>query len=155
MKLLLTAAEAAEALAVSPKTVRRQLPQNGMEPIEVKTDDSNRDVSIGALAGDLKRLQGKPTDRLMPWHSYDWVRRLLKQAAKDAGITARRFGWHTLRHMHGTWMRELGADLMDVRDGMGHANLETTAGYVQANDRRRWEAAQLRLQEMVVSGGVN
>jgi len=100
------------------------------------------------------RQQSKPTDRVMPWRSYDWTRRLLKKAAKDAGIAARRFGWHTLRHMHGTWMRELGADLMDVRDGMGHANLETTAGYVQ-NDRKRWEAAQLRLQEMVVSGGVN
>ena len=47
------------------------------------------------------------------------------QAAGIAGVT-----FHGLRHAHASWLLAGGADLAVVRERLGHAGLQTTAGYL-------------------------
>lgn len=133
--------------------VRRQMPQNGDTATLPKTRKSTRTVPIGALVDDLRRMQGQGSDRILPTICYSSTRNIIKAAAKDAEITARRFGWHTLRHLHSTWMRDQGADALDVRDQLGHTRLETTTRYTR-NEMARRAAAVVRLQTWITSGAV-
>jgi integrase/recombinase XerD len=47
---------------------------------------------------------------------------------------------HRLRHWHGSKLVANGADLRTVQTLMRHANLNTTAIYVQVSDPKRVEA---------------
>ena len=54
----------------------------------------------------------------------------LKALAITAGITKNVSG-HTFRHSFATHMLEAGADLMAIRDMLGHASVTTTEYYLQ------------------------
>lgn len=48
------------------------------------------------------------------------------------------FNYHSLRHTHATMLIEAGADLKDVQERLGHANIETTMDkYVHNTDEMR------------------
>ena len=60
---------------------------------------------------------------------------LIQQKAREAGIT-KTVGPHTLRHCFATHLIENGADLVAVRDLLGHASIATTEIYVHTDARR-------------------
>ncbi|MBN2118551.1 MAG: site-specific integrase [Anaerolineales bacterium] len=52
-----------------------------------------------------------------------------RKAAKAVGLEWVKF--HTLRHMRGTVWLQCGADIQDVRVGLGHSSITTTARYLK------------------------
>ena len=69
-------------------------------------------------------LRGGRMDRMDAW-------RLVKVAAKQAGLSPDRVSPHVLRHSAATHMVEGGADLRAVQELLGHVNLSTTEAYVR------------------------
>lgn len=76
------------------------------------------------------------------------VQLLLKRLAQKAGLsgakTGRRYTPHKLRHRFATGLLRSGADIVEVQELLGHANLATTAIYLHA-DPQRLRAAVNRL----------
>lgn len=62
------------------------------------------------------------------WMGDTWVQAAVKEAADEAGI-AKRVSPHTLRHCFATHLLKAGANIRDVQELMGHANVETTMIY--------------------------
>ncbi|MBY0311073.1 MAG: tyrosine-type recombinase/integrase [Phycisphaerales bacterium] len=58
-----------------------------------------------------------------------YVRRLLPQLAANAGIT-KRVHAHGLRHTHASELREEGIDIGIISKQLGHADISTTARYL-------------------------
>jgi site-specific recombinase XerD len=77
------------------------------------------------------------------------VQAAIKAAVADSGIH-RRISLHSLRHGYATHLLELGVDLLDIQNMLGHALLKTTAGYVQLTDVTRNDAVQ-QLEHMFES----
>lgn len=67
-----------------------------------------------------------------------WVQAAVKSAAQRAGIP-KRVTPHTLRHCFATHLLQAGANIRDVQELMGHANVETTMIYTHV------QAASVRL----------
>ena len=74
-------------------------------------------------------------------------------AAEAIGIKAARFGWHTLRHLYGTLLRQAGATDLDHDRALGHRNRSMAAVYSQGDESARQERLARAAQEMVISGG--
>ncbi len=62
------------------------------------------------------------------WMGDTWLQSAVKAAAAKAGI-AKRVTPHTLRHCFATHLLEAGANIRDVQELLGHANVETTMIY--------------------------
>lgn len=62
------------------------------------------------------------------WMGDTWVQEAVKAAADAAGI-AKRVTPHVLRHCYATHLLQAGANIRDVQELMGHANVETTMIY--------------------------
>lgn len=63
------------------------------------------------------------------WYSGDtWLQAAVKRAAAEAGIL-KRVTPHTLRHCYATHLLQAGANIRDVQELLGHANVETTMIY--------------------------
>lgn len=63
------------------------------------------------------------------WYCGDtWVQKAVSGAARAAGIM-KRVTPHTLRHCYATHLLEAGANIRDVQELLGHADLETTMIY--------------------------
>jgi len=81
----------------------------------------------------------RPTDWLVP--SKDLSRPIspkaiflaCRKAAQDAGI-AKSVHPHSLRHAFATHLLEAGVDLRTIQTLLGHADLSTTARYLQVSD---------------------
>ena len=71
------------------------------------------------------------------WTGDSWVQVAVKAAADAAGIP-KRVTPHTLRHCFATHLLKAGANIRDVQELMGHANVETTMIYTHV------EAAPVR-----------
>jgi len=137
-------------VAAAQITVRRQLGQLCAEG-PTKTRRSNRTVAMGDLAGPIRELAQwrKPGEYLFPVLAYSTLRSRLVGVARKAGITARRFGWHSLRALYATLARDTGADALDLRDTLGHSDMETTGRYALVSPSRAatiTQAVQERLK---------
>jgi integrase/recombinase XerD len=73
-------------------------------------------------------VRGRPLSR-------DWINRLLKQAAREAGIFPIPSP-HILRHTFATHLLAGGADLRSVQELLGHANISTTQIYTHVEEER-------------------
>jgi integrase/recombinase XerD len=61
---------------------------------------------------------------------------ILKQRAEEAGL-AKKVTPHTLRHTFATHLLDGGADLREVQQFLGHANITTTQIYTKVSNRRK------------------
>lgn len=97
-----------------------------------------RTVYIGPeLFADLMRLHGdRPQDSPFINLKYSQCLRLVKGAAKAAGIDPDIVAPHRFRHAHASHALQLGATLPEVRDLLGHANISTTCRYAHSNKER-------------------
>jgi integrase len=75
---------------------------------------------------------------------YTQVRRSFKNACQKAGVKELRF--HDLRHTFATRLIESGADLITVRDLLGHFSVRVTQRYTHSNQDRKKEALELLAQ---------
>ncbi len=66
-------------------------------------------------------------------------RRLWAAALEDAEIEDFRF--HDLRHTFGSWARQAGADLADIRDDLNHSNIGMTLRYAHVKPDEQFTAA--------------
>ena len=64
------------------------------------------------------------------------VRRMIDACAREAGLDATRVSPHTLRHTFATHLLNHGADLRDVQELLGHADLATTQIYTHVTTQR-------------------
>jgi len=62
---------------------------------------------------------------------------LYRQYARAAGLPPHLSHPHTLRHTSPTHQLNAGADLIDVKDAMGHRSIASTTKYAQVTDKRR------------------
>jgi integrase/recombinase XerC len=63
------------------------------------------------------------------------IRRILKARARGAGI-ADRVHPHRLRHSYATHLLDMGADLREIQELLGHASLSTTEKYTAVSAER-------------------
>lgn len=76
------------------------------------------------------------TGELVRWHLHEAnVQRCVRAAAKTAGLECT-ITPHCLRHSYATHAMQGGAFVRDVQVVMGHASLETTMGYLHAENGR-------------------
>jgi len=68
-----------------------------------------------------------------------------KKACNDAGIQDLRF--HDLRHTSATWMVQGGADLVTVRDILGHASIKMTVKYAHSTPESKKRAVDILASE--------
>jgi integrase/recombinase XerD len=69
----------------------------------------------------------------------EWVERLVKKAARDAGIT-RKVTPHTLRHTLATTLLRHGLDIRFIQKQLGHASVATTEIYTHVDTEALQEA---------------
>jgi integrase len=78
----------------------------------------------------------RPDGQMLDHDYLDWV---LGRALAAAGIT-KHVRWHDLRHTFGSHRAMLGADVIQIRDWMGHASVKTTEIYMHLAPSRGRQA---------------
>ena len=82
------------------------------------------------------------------------LRKVIRPAAKRAGIVDKVVGWHTFRHSLGTNLRFLGVDIKTAQELLRHANSRITLDlYSQAVSSQKREASA-RVVEMLMPSAV-
>jgi integrase len=77
----------------------------------------------------------------MPYGGGRSIRESFVRATKKAGLVDLRF--HDLRHVFASNLRMRGADLLDIKEYLGHKSLAMTARYAHITTERRQEVIQL------------
>lgn len=117
----------------------------GLVEGQTKSERGERPLSVGTIGAELLRRHRERQQRQMgdawsgegyvfchpdgspfdPRHDYEaWVR--LQQRA---GVPHHKL--HAARHTAGTFLKATGSDLEDIQEVLGHAQIETTRGYVE------------------------
>lgn len=82
-----------------------------------------------------ERCRHPRTGQVVRWHVHpSSVQRAVRSAARAIGLHG--ITPHCLRHAYATHALELGNSVRDVQQALGHACLETTAGYIHAEALR-------------------
>lgn len=82
------------------------------------------------------------------------LQKIIRPAAKRAGITGKRIGWHTFRHSLGTNLRALGIDVKVAQELLRHANANVTLDlYTQAVPAQKREANAKVVELLLPSKG--
>ncbi|GAB5481253.1 MAG: site-specific integrase [Parasphingorhabdus sp.] len=72
----------------------------------------------------LPHMAGSPTDYLFNRTNF---RRRWESFRTDCDLVD--FRWHDLRHTFGSWARQAGADLADIKEAMNHSDISVTMRY--------------------------
>jgi integrase/recombinase XerC len=89
-------------------------------------------VMAGSTRGDRRAVfVGQTGKRLTVRQIQNIVGAFLKQVADDQGLST-----HSLRHTFATHLLDSGADLMAVKELLGHASLSTTQIYTHTSKER-------------------
>jgi integrase len=81
------------------------------------------------------------------------LEKVIRPAAKEAGITGKVIGWHTFRHSLGSNLRFLGVDVKVAQELLRHANATITLDlYSQAVSSRKREASAKVVKMLLPSG---
>ncbi len=72
--------------------------------------------------------------------SADWFRRQVWKPAVESSEPGATVRIHDLRHAHASWLLAGGADLQVVKERLGHANIATTARYLNPRELHRMGA---------------
>ena len=75
------------------------------------------------------------------------LKKIIRPALKQAGITAKVIGWHSFRHSLATNLRSLGVDVKVAQELLRHANSRTTMDlYTQAVSADKRAASQRQIE---------
>jgi integrase len=126
-----------------------------------KSFRGQRVLPIGSLRPVFQRaIAGKrPDEFVFSGFGYWYALDELKAAAKAVGFESPRFGWHTLRRCHNTWIPKGGASQQDAMDRMGHASAAVNDLYMvqESEDFARREKITRALQDKLIgkpAGGI-
>jgi type 1 fimbriae regulatory protein FimB/type 1 fimbriae regulatory protein FimE len=67
------------------------------------------------------------------------LHRMMKAYGEEAQIPKKRCHFHALKHSIATHMLEANFEIMEVRDHLGHANIQNTTIYAQVTSKKREE----------------
>lgn len=110
--------------------------QNEYITVEGKT--GQREIPISAEVRDQLRIlgrQGKIFKSSRGTLTTDGAYPIVKSALQRAGIQAKKWGPHTLRHTFGRQYIKAGGDLVSLQRLMGHAKIATTRIYAELDLR--------------------
>lgn len=130
---LFTGARFAEIAAIRNRDVSKTEKIIAIRSAKTEQDGSDQIRFVGIhpdLAKILDGRSGTADERLFPElekHGYNWVRRKIKTACQELGITYRRF--HGLRHTFATYLLAGGVDIRQAMSALGHSRMETTQRY--------------------------
>ena len=103
-----------------------------------------RYVAMGPHTTESLRQALRFDERLVPFHSVEWVWWLVKDLAKRAGVRGRVHP-HRFRHTFATSFLDAGGSLEELQIVLGHANLSQSLFYPKAGRERR---ALVRMREI-------
>ncbi len=90
-----------------------------------------RNEVVGSEAPDAALLVSKRSERLSRRAIQGAVKKLIEEAGASSGLSV-----HSLRHSFATHLLDAGADLMGVKELLGHASLSTTQIYTHTSKER-------------------
>lgn len=98
-----------------------------------KTENATREISIDAELGAALLANADKDGWIFRAYRGGFLsranfRRVWVKALSDAGIVGVRV--HDLRHTHASWLVNNGADLVTVRDRLGHSDIKVTSRYL-------------------------
>lgn len=98
-----------------------------------KTENATREISIDKALGDALLANASKDGFIFRARRGGWLtrtnfRRIWTKALADAGIAGVRV--HDMRHTHASWLVNNGADLVTVRDRLGHSDIKVTSRYL-------------------------
>lgn len=110
----------------------RIVPVGGMAVAAVRRYQVRRDELPGGRGGDPRALfVGQRGRRLTVRQIQNIIGKFLDQVSEDSGLST-----HSLRHSFATHLVDAGADLMAVKELLGHASLSTTQIYTHTSKER-------------------
>jgi site-specific recombinase XerD len=65
------------------------------------------------------------------------IQHAIRELYKAAGLSAKSYNVHTIRHSFATHLLNQGSDLYTLKELLGHSKIETTMIYLHLQDRRR------------------
>ena len=111
-----------------------------------------RKVTLYRRPGDFLFPSLRRNGRIPVWPDMI-LQKVIRPAAKEAGITGKVIGWHTFRHSLGTNLRSLGVDIKTAQELLRHSNARTTLDlYTQAVSSAKRKASAKVVKMLLPSG---